>query len=68
MTKSAIKQAFRRLETADQTEVLGQLAAEFAKSPGEADRQDATVFQKRRREKSDAVPPVEVKTKLRAAR
>jgi len=64
MTKAAFRKAFERLDTVEQAEVLGQLAAAFAGTLADIDRQGNLVFDRRRHLESEAIPLDEVRRRL----
>jgi len=56
MTKTAMRNAFRKLDATQQAEVLRELAEEHAYSLFELDRIDGETFDKRRHEEPIARP------------
>lgn len=64
MTRTAIRKAFEKLDSAQQAEMLGELAVSLAKSLAAVDREDRRVFEERRREESRASHLVDVKARL----
>jgi len=66
MTKAAFRKAFEKLDTVEQAEVLGQLAAAFAGTLADLDRQDHLVFDRRRHLESEAIPLHQVRRRLAA--
>ncbi|MCC7293767.1 MAG: hypothetical protein IT449_17045 [Phycisphaerales bacterium] len=64
MTKTAVRKAFDRLDTADQMEFLGEIATRMAEVLVSWDQIDAAVFHARRHEERAASPISTVRRRL----
>lgn len=64
MTRTAIKNAFRRLDAVEQADVLKELAAALAESLSEEDRTDVQVFEQRRHEEPEVRPWSQVRARI----
>ncbi len=68
MTTTAIRREFEKLASADQAQLLKDLASSLAESLSYEDRKDRRVFRKRRREETSARSWTDVQSRLTSSR
>lgn len=68
MTRTAIKNAFRKMDSTEQAIVLKDLAAALADSLSDEDRADARIFEERKGEEDKARPWSQVRATVSSHR
>lgn len=66
MTRAAIKNAFRKLDAAEQAVVLKDLVSALADSLADEDAADQLTFEKRKHEEEKGRPWAQVRARLKA--